>query len=123
MTTAPISVQAARYAAKAYQDTLDVVGLGALNAALAIALAAGTKRSLGTWLQDGASYHTWQVSRPGNQHGRVWAPGIRKCERRATFARFDGSRRDYAGLACASATADIWVGLDGETVIVYVRQP
>lgn len=57
-----------------------------------------------------------------DKHGKVWAPGPRMVEARATLVRLDGSTRDFKGCRVIAADDDTLVVHDTsgfDAVIIY----
>lgn len=82
-------------------------------------------QSLKSWLTGRESLDTLQVTVRDGQVTRAWAPGVREVDTSAaTFARLEGSRRDYAGVTAQLCGRDVWVGYDTsmDTVLIY-REP
>ena len=78
--------------------------------------------SLKSWISGHDTVETLQVTYGENDSlNRIWAPGPREIEHFATFARFDGSRRDYAGVLHLAHSRDTWIGWDSSanTLIAY----
>jgi len=82
----------------------------------------GKSVSLKTWLQNHDLVETVQATIAGDIVTRGWAPGPREIDAsRSTYATFDGSRRDYAGVTALFATGETWCGYnaDMQTIIIY----
>ena len=79
--------------------------------------------ALKTWLQSHDVVDTFQLTVHGDGTPyRLWAPGPRKVDTsRATFARFDGSRRSYAKLQHIAHGSEAYATYDPDSgcVIIY----
>lgn len=77
-------------------------------------------RSYKGWvtMHDGEAVDTLQATFPDDT-GRItmpWAPANRVIKARATFATFDGSRRDYRGVKVLASDDNTIVVTDGDQV-------
>lgn len=66
-----------------------------------------------------------QASFTDDQITGLWAPGVREVDTsHATYATFDGSRRDYAGVIHIAHSDETWIGFDKDmnTLIVYTTE-
>ena len=85
----------------------------------------GNVRTLKTWLQNHDTVETLQVRFTDDEDVTKitggWLPGPRGVTTGATFATFDGSRRDYAGIICITSTDEVWAGWNAEarTLVAY----
>lgn len=80
------------------------------------------RQSMKSWLSEQSEQvATLQLSIRDGRVTSVWTPGYRTVTTGATFADFDGSRRDFAGVEAIGADADTWVGYDKDmsTIIVH----
>ena len=77
---------------------------------------------LKNWLQHGKQYDTTQATLRDGKLVRVWSPGVRTVDTsKATYAQFDGSRRDYRGVhhVLHNETDYVAYDVDMQTYIVY----
>ena len=79
--------------------------------------------ALKTWLQSHDMVNTFQLTvREDGTPYKLWAPGPREVDAsRATFARFDGSRRSYAKLQHIAHGSEAYATYDPDSgcVIIY----
>lgn len=82
-------------------------------------------QSLKSFLSNHDCLNTLQVHFTDGMIARIWSPGVREVDTsHATYATFDGSRRDYAGVVHIAHSSDTWIGFDttSETVIVHTTE-
>lgn len=75
----------------------------------------GKVTALKTWLSDHDMLETLQVTYKDETLTNGWLPGPREIAHYATYATFNGSRRDYAGVTCITSSHHVWVGWDAST--------
>ncbi len=77
--------------------------------------------SLKNFLSNHDILNTLQVKFSGHEVTGVWSPGAREVSTHSTYAKFDGSRRDFAGVVHIAHNTETWLGFDKdtETIIAY----
>ena len=82
-------------------------------------------KSLKSFLENHDYLNALQVHFTDGKIARIWSPGVREVDTsHATYATFDGSRRDYAGVVHIAHSDDTWIGFDTDmgTVLVYTTE-
>lgn len=81
--------------------------------------------ALKAFLENHDYLYTLQASFTDDKLTGLWAPGVREVDTsHATYATFDGSRRDYAGVIHIAHSDETWIGFDKDmnTLIVYTTE-